>query len=62
MKLIFEVKTEPVTQASIIIGVITFSSGTLTSIAIYSCSPLVCALCVIVLAIIVYSALRLAPR
>ena len=62
MKLIFEVKTEPVIQASIIIGVVAFSSGTLALIAIYSYSPLVCALFAIVLAIIVYSALRLAPR
>jgi hypothetical protein len=62
MKLIFEVKTEPVTQASIIIGVIAFSTGALTLIAIYSYSPLVCSLCAIVLAIIIYSALRLAPR
>jgi hypothetical protein len=62
MKLVFEVRTEPVTQASIIIGVIAFSSGALASIAIYTNSPLVCALCAIVMAIIVYSALRLAPR
>jgi len=34
MKLIFEVKTEPVIQASIIIGVVAFSSGTLALIAI----------------------------
>ena len=62
MKLIFEIKTELVTQASIIIGVIAFSSGALASISIYTYSPSVCALCAIVLAIIVYSALRLAPR
>jgi hypothetical protein len=62
MKLVFEVRTEPVTQASIIIGVIAFSSGALASIAIYTNSPSVCALCAIVVAIIAYSALRLAPR
>ena len=44
MKLVFEVRTEPVTQASVIIGVIAFSSGALALIAIYTKSPLVCAL------------------
>jgi len=62
MKLVFEVKTEPVTQASIIIGVIAFSCNALASIAIYSFRSLVCALSAIVLAIIIYSTLRLAPR
>ena len=62
MKLVFEIKTEPVTQASIIIAVVAFSSGALASIAAYSDSPLVCVACAIVLAVIVYSALRLAPR
>ena len=62
MKLVFEIKTEPVTQASIIIAVVAFSSGALASIAAYSDSPSVCVACAIVLAVIVYSALRLAPR
>jgi hypothetical protein len=62
MKLVFEIKTEPVTQASIIFAVVAFSSGMLALIAIYSQSPPVSVLCVIVLAIVVYSALRLAPR
>ncbi len=62
MKLVFKIKSEPVTQASIIVAVVAFSLGLLASIAIYSQSPLVSVLCVIVLAIVVYSALRLAPR
>ncbi len=53
MKLVFEIKTEPVTQATIIVAVVTFSSGLLTSIAIYSQSPLVSVFCAIVLAVIV---------
>jgi hypothetical protein len=62
MKLIFEIKTEPVTQASIIIAIAAFFSGALASIATYSDSPSVCVACAIVLAVIVYLALRLAPR
>jgi hypothetical protein len=62
MKLVFEIKTEPVTQASIIVAVVAFSSGSLATIAIYSQSPSVCVICTIVLAVIVYSALHLAPR
>jgi hypothetical protein len=62
MKLVLEIKTEPVTQASIIVAVVAFSSGSLASIAIYSQSSSVCVCCAIALAIIVYSALRLAPR
>jgi hypothetical protein len=62
MKFAFEIKTEPVTQATIIISVVAFSSGSLATIAVYSDSPLVCVLCEIVLALIVYAALRFAPR
>ena len=62
MKFVFEVKTEPVTQASIILGVIAFSSGALATITVYSSSPSVCALSALILPIIVDSALRLVPR
>ena len=62
MKFVFEIKTEPVTQASIIISVVAFSSSSLATIAVYSDSPSVCVLCAIVLALIVYAALRFAPR
>ena len=62
MKFVFDIKTEPVTQASIIISVVAFSSGSLAMIAVYSDSPSVCVLCTIVLALIVYAALRFAPR
>ena len=61
MKLVFEVKTEPVTQATIIIPIIVVSSGLLVSIAIYSQSTPVCILCSGVLAIIIYTVLCLAP-
>ena len=62
MKLFLKIKTEPVTQASIIVAVVAFSSGSLASIVIYSQSSLVCVCCAIALAIVVYLALRLAPR
>jgi hypothetical protein len=61
MKLIFEVKTEPVTQAAIIVVIVTVSSGSLALIAIYSPNTTVCIFCSIVLAIMVYTALCLAP-
>ncbi len=61
MKLVFEIKTEPVTQASNIVAVVAFSSGSLALIAIYLQSPSVCVFCAIVLAVIVYLALCLAP-
>ena len=62
MKLVFEIKTEPVTQASIIIAVVASSSASLATIAVYSESPSVCVFCAIFLALIVYAALRFAPR
>jgi hypothetical protein len=61
MKLVFEVKTEPVTQACIIVAIVAFSSGSLASIAIYSQSPTISILCAFVLAIVVYTTLCLAP-
>jgi hypothetical protein len=36
MKFAFEIKTEPVTQAAIIIAVVAFSSNSLAMIAIYT--------------------------
>jgi uncharacterized membrane protein YgaE (UPF0421/DUF939 family) len=54
MKFAFEIKMEPVTQASIIVAVIAFSSGSLATIAI-------CARWV-VLAFIVYLTMRFSPR
>ena len=62
MKFAFEIKTEPVTQASIIVAVIAFSSGSLATIAIYAQSPPVSVICSVVLAFIVYLALRFSPR
>jgi hypothetical protein len=62
MKFAFEIKTEPVVQASIIVTIVAFSSGSLALIAIYLQSSLVCVFCAIVLAVIVYSALHLAHR
>jgi hypothetical protein len=62
MKFALEIKTELVTQATIIIGVVAFSSGSLATIAIYLSSAPAGIICVIVLAVIVYLALRLAPR
>ena len=62
MKLVFEIKTEPVTQASIIISVVAFSSGSLATIAVYSNSHTVCVFSAFILLLIVYAALRFAPR
>jgi hypothetical protein len=62
MKIAFEIKTEPVTQAAIIINVIAFSSGSLATIAVYLGTPSAGIICAVVLAVIVYLALRLAPR
>jgi hypothetical protein len=62
MKLVFEIKTEPVTQATIIIAIVTVSSGSLASIAIYAQNTSVSIFCSVALAVIVYIALRLAPR
>jgi hypothetical protein len=39
MKFAFEITTEPVTQAAIIIAIVTFSSGSLAPVAIYAQSP-----------------------
>ena len=61
MKLVFKIKTEPVTQATIIIAIVASSSGALAAIAVYSASPSVCDFCAIVLAIIVYLSLCFAP-
>jgi hypothetical protein len=60
MKLVVDIKTEPVTQAAIIIAIVTVSSRSLASIAIYSQNTAVCIFCSIVLAITVYTALCLA--
>ena len=62
MKLIFEVKTEPVTQTTIITAIVTVSSGSLASIGIYSKSTPVCILCFGVLAISIYTVLCLEPH
>ena len=61
MKLVFEIKTEPVTQATIIIFIVTVFSGSLAPIAIYAHNTLVSIFCSVVLAIIVYVTLCLAP-
>jgi hypothetical protein len=61
MKIAFKIKAKPVTQASIIVAVVAFSSNSLALIATYLQSPLVSAFCAAILAVIVYSALCLAP-
>ncbi len=62
MKFAFEIKTEPVTQAAIIVTVVAFSSGSLATVTVYAQSPTVSIICSVVLAIIVYLALRFSPR
>jgi hypothetical protein len=61
MKLVFEIKTEPVTQATIIVAIIMVSSGSLASIPIDSQSTSVSIFCCVILAIVVYTALWLMP-
>jgi hypothetical protein len=61
MKFTFKIKTKPVTQATIIVAIVAFSSGSLALIAIYSQSSSVSAFYAVVLAVVVYLALRLAP-
>ena len=62
MKFAFEIKTEPVTQAAIVVAVVAFSSGSLATVAVYTQSPTVSIICLVVLALIVYLALRFSPR
>ncbi len=62
MKFAFKGKTEPVTQASIVVAVVAFSSGLLATIAIYTQSPPISVICLVLLAFIVYLALHIAPR
>jgi hypothetical protein len=61
MKFAFKIKTEPVTQATIIIGVIAFALGSLATIAIYIDSPFIGISCAVALVVIVYIARCLAP-
>jgi hypothetical protein len=62
MKCAFKIKTEPVTQAAIIFAVVAFSSGSLATVAIYTQSLPVSIICSVVLAIVIYLALRFSPR
>jgi hypothetical protein len=61
MKFVFKIKTKPMTQASIIIAIVAVSLGSLELIVIYFQSFFVCIFCAVVLTIIVYVVLRLAP-
>jgi hypothetical protein len=62
MKFAFEIKTETVTQAAVIVAVIAFSSGFLATIAVYAQSPTISVTCAVALAIIVCLALRFLLR
>jgi hypothetical protein len=62
MKFAFEIKTEPVTQAAFIVAVVAFSSGFLATIVIYVQSPPVRVIWTVVLAFVVYLALRFSTR
>jgi hypothetical protein len=62
MKFAFEIKMEPVTQAAIIVAVITFSSSSLAAIAIYANNLTVSTFCTVLLAIVIYLALHFLPR
>jgi hypothetical protein len=54
MKFTFKIKTEPVMQATIIIGVVAFSSGSLATSVVYLGSPLAGIVRTVVLSVIVY--------
>jgi hypothetical protein len=62
MKFAFEIKTEPVTQAAVIVAVIAISSGSLATIAVYAQSPPVSVTCTVALAVIVYLDLHFSSR
>ena len=62
MKFAFKIKTEPVTQATIIIGVVAFSSRLLAGISFYLGATAAGIVCAIVLGINVRLTLRLSPR
>ena len=62
MKFTFKIKTEPVTQAAIIVAVVAFSSGSLATIAIYAQSLPISVICTVILAFVVYLALRFSPH
>jgi hypothetical protein len=53
MKFAFEIKTEPVTQAAIIVAVVAFSSGSLATIAFYTNNSTISTFCVVILAVII---------
>jgi hypothetical protein len=61
MKFAFKIKMEQVMQAAIIIAIVAFSSGSLAMIAIYSNNSTVSTFCAVVLAVVVYLALRFLP-
>ena len=46
MKLVYKIKTEPVTQATIIIDVVAFASGSLATIAISIDLPITGIICI----------------
>jgi hypothetical protein len=53
MKFAFEIKTEPVMQAAIIVAIVAFSSGSLAMIAFYTNNSTISTFCVVVLAVII---------
>ncbi len=61
MKFTFEIKTEPVIQAAIIVAGIAFSADSLAPIANYATNLIVSTFCAVTLAFIVYLALRFLP-
>jgi hypothetical protein len=61
MRFAFEIKTEPVTQAAIIVAVVAFSSVSLATIAIYTNNSTISTFCAVALVIVVYLALRFSP-
>jgi len=58
MKFVFEIKTEPTLRALVAIFVVAFCSALLASILVYLSNPLTAKFCALVLAAIVFLALR----
>jgi hypothetical protein len=61
MKFYLEIKIELVTQATIIIAIVAFSSSSLTTIAIYAQTPSASTFCTVILVVTVYLALCFSP-
>jgi hypothetical protein len=61
MKSAFEIKTEPVTQAAIIIALVAFAFGSLATITIYTNNATISTFCMVALTVVICLALLFLP-